>query len=152
MAWFKVLKNSVYSDATVRRILTIGAHATTNLVLLEKTATANTFRLAYIAGGTTDSVSPVIAHRGTGPFKEEWHQLVLVWDTVADAVYAYVDGAYSDTSTTLGTWSGSLLSTACVIGSSSTTAANVWSGWLSDIAVWKTALTADDVDYLYKRG
>lgn len=150
MAWFRVEESGVYSDSTKRRILTIGAHATTNVIILEKTVTANTFRLAYVANSTTDAVSPTIYDPGT--YSTKWHQLVLVWDlTTADKVYAYVDGALSSTSSTLGTWSGALLSTACVIGSSSTTAADVWKGWISDVALWSVALSAADVAYLYAR-
>jgi hypothetical protein len=150
MAWFRVLDTSVYSDSTARRILTIAANATTNVVILEKTATANTFRAAYIAGSTTDSVSPTIYDPGT--YDTRWHQFVLVWDkTTLNKILVYVDGALSSTSSTLGTWSGSLSSSLCVIGSSSTTAADVWSGWISDVALWSVALTANDVEYLYAR-
>ena len=150
MAWFRCLDAGVYGDSTKRRILTIGAHATTNVIILEKTVTANTFDLTYVANSTTDKVSPTIYDPGT--YDTKWHQLVLGWDiTTNNKVYGYVDGELSSTSSTLGTWSGALLSTACVIGSSATTAADVWSGWISDVALWSKLLTADDVKYLYAR-
>jgi hypothetical protein len=149
MAWARVLNNAVHADTTVRRVLTIAANATTNLVLIEKTATGNTFRLAYVAGSTTKSVSPTVYENLD--YNTQWVHLALTYSVTADAVIVYVNGQKSGTTqSTLGTWSGSLDTALCVIGSSSTTAADVWSGWAADVAIWNIALSAYEIELASK--
>jgi hypothetical protein len=45
-----------------------------------------------------------------------------------------------------------MASTLMVIGSASTTAANVWSGWLAHAAVWSVVLTDAEIADLAKIG
>lgn len=143
MAWFAMEKE--YMDGTtLGRIFSMGADAN-NVVLLEKTATANTLRAAYIAGSTTKSVSPKVYAR-LGGQKAEWHHLAMTYSAADDAVKVYLDGAQSgSTATSLGTWSGSVASTIYVIGASATTPSNVFKGWIAHVAQWTTVLTADEI-------
>src|SRR3970040_3135048 len=117
------------------------AEATNNAVVIEKTAVANTFRVAYIAGGTTKSVSPVIYEPGLSDMGKNWHHLAITLSTTADEAKVFLDGAQSgSTLTSLGTWSGAVASDLFVLGSASTTAANVWLGWVRQHAIWSVVL------------
>jgi len=86
--WF-ACENNVLEGTTLRRIFTMSADAN-NSLLVEKTATANTFRLAYIAGGTTKSVSPVIYKEGLSAVGREWHHLAMTLSVSDDALKIYV--------------------------------------------------------------
>jgi len=143
--WFACEKGYL-EGTTLGRLLTLGANATTNVILIEKTATANTFRLAYIAGSTTDSVSPTIYVGGVGNQFPEWHNLAMTWSATADALKVYVDGLQSgSTQSSLGTWSGSMASTLMTIGAAATTPTSVFNGWLAHCAVWSVVLTDDEI-------
>jgi len=147
--WCKVLDNSVWSDSTVRRILTIGATATTNTIILEKTATANTLRAAYIAGSTTSSVSPTVYE--SLDYHTQWFHFGMTVSALDDAMIVYLNGVQTGTTqSTLGTWSGAIATAICVIGAEDTTVANPWKGWLQHVAVWNETLSAADFAYLYK--
>ena len=138
--WAKVASAAVWADSTVRRVITLAADAD-NYIAIEKTATANELGFHYSAG---TPVLDSVTDSTTIGASVDWFHVAITWDTTADAIYAYVNGTQG-TSATLGTWSGALASTTAVIGSSSTTAADVWSGWLSNIAVWKVALSASEI-------
>ena len=149
--WF-ACEDNVLNGTTLRRIFTMSADAN-NAVLIEKTAVANTFRVAYIAGGTTKSVSPVIYEPGLSDMGKNWHHLAITLSTTADEAKVYLDGAQSgSTLTSLGTWSGAVASDLFVLGSASTTAANVWLGWLQHMALWSVVLSADEIADLAKIG
>ena len=150
-AWCKVLDNGVWDDSTVRRILTIGAHATTDVILLEKTATANTLRAAYVGGSTTDSVSPTVYE--SLDKRTQWFHLGMTVSVLDDSLIVYLNGEQSgSTQTGLGTWSGAMLSTICVIGAANSSALTPWSGWLQHVGIWNETLSAADFKYLYDTG
>ena len=138
--WAKVASAAVWADSTKRRILTLAADAN-NYVAIDKSATANRLDFFHVAGSTSDSVTDST----TIGASVDWFHVALTWSVADDAIFAYINGAQAGTATGLGTWSGALASTTAVIGSSSTTAADVWSGWLSNIAVWKVALSASEI-------
>jgi hypothetical protein len=151
--WFGTTQASRYMEGTtLGRLLSIAVD-TNNVILMEKTATANTFRCAYIAGGTTKSDSPVIynpPHDGIC-----WHHLAVTWDkSTGDALYSYVDGTVvtSAGTSSLGTWSGTVASDKFVMGSASTTASNVWKGYMAHLGLWSAVLTADEIYQLAKIG
>lgn len=147
LAWFRCKDAGTVGDSTVRTILHIGADVN-NAVDISKTVTANTFEVSYSAGGTVKSVSPVIRDEGSigAPHDMQWHCLGLTWDVSADQVICYVDGYQSgSTQTSLGTWAGALSSSLCTIGASSTVPADPWSGWLSCVALYSRALSADEM-------
>jgi hypothetical protein len=149
-AWFMCEKD--YLDGTtLGRIFSMGVDAN-NVVLLEKTATANTLRAAYIAGGTTDHVSPTLYTQGPNQYGE-WHHIAMTYSVTDDALIVYLDGAKTgSTQSTLGTWSGSVASTIYVIGASATTPSNVFKGWIAHVAQWTSVLTADEISELAKIG
>lgn len=145
--WVRVRDKTQLENTTRRGILSLAANATTDAVLIERTTTANTFRLAYIAGSTTKSVSPTYYDPYT--YEIGWIHLGMTWSTTADALIVYVNGAQSGTTqTSLGTWSGSLAATLATIGATATTPSNVWSGWIQHVAIWNAALSADDMKRL----
>lgn len=142
-AWVRVLDKTQLENTTRRCVLSVGANATTNVVLMERTTTANTYRLAYIAGGTTKSVSPT--YYQPGDYEIPWIHIGCSWDATNDQFIVYVNGVQSGTTqTSLGTWSGSLDSTLCNIGATVTTPSNVWYGWIQHVAIWNAVLSADD--------
>ena len=144
--WVRVRDNTQLTNTTRRGILALGAD-TSNIVYVERTTTANTFRLAYIAGGTTKSVSPTLYHDGT--YEIPWVHLGITWSVSGDAVKVYLNGAQSgSTQSSLGTWSGALASTLCTIGSINTTPSSAWNGWIAHVAVWNSVLSADDMKRL----
>jgi hypothetical protein len=149
-AWFRMEKE--YLDGTtLGRIFSMGVDAN-NVVLLEKTATANTLRAAYIAGSTTKSVSPTLYTQGPNQYGE-WHHLAMTYSSTDDAVKVYLDGAQSgSTASSLGTWSGSVASTIYVIGASATTPSNVFKGWIAHVCQWSSVLTADEISDLAEIG
>jgi len=148
--WF-ACEPTYLNGTTLGRIFTMSADAN-NAFILEKTATANTFRGAYIAGGTTDSVSPVLRQADNNPHPE-WHHLGASLTVAGDMLKIYVDGAQSSTTQTgLGTWAGAIAATLFCIGSGSTVPANVFNGWLQHMAIWSTVLTDDEFAELGKIG
>jgi hypothetical protein len=149
--WYRPANDEVYTDGVVRRLLTVGANATTNVILLEKTAANNTLRGAYIAGSSTKSVSPTVYDPELGYNETGWHMFTLVWSVAGGYVRVYLDGAKSGSDqTSLGTWSGSLNSTLCVIGAANTTPDNAWNGSIQVVGIWNTPLTDNQVRELFR--
>ena len=141
--WVRVLNSAQLENTTRRGILALGAD-TSNIVYIERTTTANTFRIAYIGGGTTDSVSPTFYKDGS--YEIPWVHLGVTWDVTNNELKAYVNGVQSGTTqASLGTWSGALASTLCTIGAINTTPASGWSGWIKHVAIWNAELSADDM-------
>lgn len=79
----------------------------------------------YVAGGTAKSVT-VSSLTTTNNMLIE-----ITWDTVADQMKAYINGAIQGTQTGLGVWVGNLAATTCTAGASSTSGGNPHNGYLS---------------------
>jgi len=137
--WFRVSAAGVWTDATIRRFLTLQVDGS-NRVLLQRTAGDNQYQASYVAGGTTKSVTV------TGAGSTGWLHLAITWNKAADRVRVYANGAQSGaTQTGLGTWAGSLASNVCAIGSSGTTPGSLWSGDLAWVGVAAREFTAAEV-------
>ena len=103
--------------------------------------TAYRFNGAYEAGDTLDAVnSDLVYNVAYGP---QWHQFGLTWDAANNALKFYVDGKQQgSTQASLGTWTGAMASTTMVLGSSSTTAADVLTGYAARLGIWSVVLPA----------
>jgi len=121
-----------------------------NYIRIYFDTTANQFNGTYSAGGTASSVNGGLLYNvGYGA---QWHHFALSWSATGDAVKYYQDGVQQgSTQTSLGTWAGSIAATTSVVGSSSTTAADVWTGWMQHLAIWSIALSDDDIAELARK-
>ncbi len=121
-------------DGTVRSWFYMGVDAN-NYVKIGRTITNNQVAFIYAAGGTTKAAAGIYADSG-------WFMLTMSWDTVADEIRIYHNGAQTGpTATGLGTWVGNLSSTTTVIGAESTVPTAVASGLLAYPTLFRSALT-----------
>lgn len=133
--WFRVIGVGVWTDATLRRIIRFAVDSQ-NLVTIAKLTTDNTVQFQYVSGNvskgrTKSSVSTV-----------DWTHVAMTWSKSADEVKCWYNGVQEQTtSNTISTFVGSLASTSVVLGSTSTTPAAPWSGYIAHAAVWDRPLT-----------
>lgn len=85
------------------------------------------------------------------PFLDAWFQVGGTWDTTADEVKYFHNGAqYGSTLDTLTAPVGSM--TVATVGAADTTPTNVWDGWLAHTAIWfGDVLTEDEYEEMYTR-
>ena len=110
MIWMEVFNAGVWTDATDRRVVSIGAD-TSNRITLSKSSSANTINVIMRAGGTSVSVN--IATSST-----LWLCLGITWNKVANRIRIYFGGVQqgADNAYT-GVWAGSLTDAWTRIGS-----------------------------------
>ena len=144
--WVRITDAAVWADATVRYFIRLGADAN-NHINIRRTATNNTLGFQYVAGGTSDVVTDSSLAAST-----DWFLVALTWDSVADELKAYINGAQvGSTQTGLGAWAGSLASNLCVLGAISTAGANGHKGLLQHAPVWADrVLSAAEILAIYQ--
>ena len=109
------------------------------------------FRPTYKAGGTAESVDIAFNFEGN----DTWYHVAITWDTAAaegaGEMKAWLNGVQSgSTQAIAGTWSGSI---STVTAGKNSLADNSYSaGHISQLTVWKTALTAAQMLQLYNSG
>jgi hypothetical protein len=134
LVWVKPAAASVLVDSTERYIFYIYTDAN-NYAKLSKTTVDNTYALDYVANSTSEQTTSTVSDA-------DWHSLGAVVSDTGDVCKFYVDGVLIGTDTGIGTWSGAIGSTTCVLGASSTSAgSDSWSGYMGIAALWNTALT-----------
>lgn len=143
LAWARVSDSGVWTDGALRYVAFFMVDAN-NVVLIRKSMTNNTLTFEYHAGGVTEFVN----HSGMSTLGMMC--LALTWSKTADIVRAYVDGVQVGTSSTLGTWAGTLASTKATWGANTTAPWEVWSGDIAHCALWKKALTPTQIGDLAK--
>lgn len=137
-AWVKVASAGVWSDATIRGIVHLGADAS-NRFFINKNNTTNELAFSHRAGATVKTVTTTLSTTA-------FFSVALTWDKVADEVKAYVNGAQvGTTQTALGVFAGTLASGFSAIGDSSSAGSQPFSGNLAHVAAWKVALTATEL-------
>jgi len=140
--WAKVSAAGNWTDGQMRYLIRIGAD-NDNQVYIRKGSTSNTIEFGYVAGGTAKTVTKSSVST-TG-----WMVLALSWDKTADQVKAYFNGIQEgSTQVSLGTWSGNLASSGCVIGASDSGGNNPWKGLIGHAAVWNLAISDQQGDWL----
>lgn len=134
----KVLNAAVWTDGVSRWPMTFGADAN-NRVRLNKPTTNNTFAFNYVAGGTFETRNHAFS-------STSWFLAVMTWSTAADRVRMYINRTLLQTSTTLGTWVGAIVTGVSAIGGQTPTdTATNWSGWLAHACLWKSELTLEQI-------
>lgn len=140
-AWLRMTSPAVWSDAATRRAVMFGVDGS-NYVHIQKSNTNYRLQFVYSANGTVETINV------NNQFHPAWFHVAFTISKDADVVYGYINGVNVGSSSGLGAWTGSLVSTLCVIGAASTTPTSPWSGYLAHVAIWKKQLTADQVKYL----
>lgn len=143
VAW---IKSTNWGDTTIRYVWRFGADAN-NQVYLRKINVADYGRPEYIGGSTSDKVDWSDA-KTSG----KWYMTTLTVDKAAEEFKFYVDNAqFSTTQGTLGTYTGSLLNSICVLGNLiNSGGTNPWGGWLAYFAIYSdTILTLENVQSIY---
>jgi len=135
---------------TLMQIVKMGADAN-NLIDITFDTTAYRFSGIYTGNSTSDTiVSPLVYNTAYGA---DWHHFVMTWSKTAEALNFYVDSVAQTAAATLGVFTGNFAATLMCLGASSTTVADLFTGWLSHFALWNGAiLSQSEVDDLYKIG
>ena len=152
-AWVAMPSSGLGGTSKAQVILL--AADTANQIGIDFDTTANRFSGDYFAGAadatysTTNSQLVYNDHWSATP---KWHHLALVYSKAADSVVLYVDAVASTACASLGAWTGAFGSTLTTIGSSVSTGADLFTGYISHVAWWKAPLTSAEVEELYKAG
>lgn len=137
--WVKMFNAGVWTDATTRLLITLRASAS-DRVYIAKDTTDNQISFVYQAGGVNSSISD----SSLGGV-DDWFMLGFTWDTVADEVKAYLDGfQIGSTMTSLGVWTGSIVSGFANIGANSSTSPSFY-GWLAHSILLNRAATPEEM-------
>lgn len=136
--WMKVSGAGIWTDATLRNVIRLLVDGS-NFIDIARTATNNTLRYIYVAGGTTEI-------RDVTTSSTDWMQIALTWSKANERVRAYFNGVQQGADlTALGVWAGSLASANCVIGAINTAGTRPWSGYSSHYRLYNRELTADEI-------
>ena len=129
--------DEAWSETTERYLIRLYKDGS-NTVRIRK-SNSNRITFEYAAGGTIQT--RVLTLSDTGFFT-----VGVTWSASNDRLRFFYNGVQLGADITgLGTWSGSLVSTICVIGAASTGAAALWKGWVARYAIWKAELTLPEM-------
>jgi hypothetical protein len=133
-AWFKLPEANWDSYSTQRTVVSLGEDVNNRLWIYQSAANALTW--AYVAGGTTKSVTK------SAISDSDWHHVALTVSVAADEMIAYYDGVQEgSTQTSLGTYVGSL-------EDGFSYAFYNWPGHGAHLATWSTPLSAANIETL----
>tara|TARA_R110002020_G_scaffold149428_4_gene325711 strand:- start:1158 stop:1895 length:738 start_codon:yes stop_codon:yes gene_type:complete len=115
-----------------------------NYISLLYHASTNQMRFEYKAGGTLKQAkfSDAIENDGL------WHHIVGTWSASGDELKIYLDGTLKNTTTGLGTWSGTLID--ADLGQNLTGGA-FYNGKMSNVAIFNTVLSLANVLHIQNR-
>ncbi len=138
--WVRVFNVGVWTDAVVREAVRIWADGN-NLVTGATRDPANNNRLVTYrrAGGGWENQSSL------GMTTIDWFHTAITWDTVADEVIYYRNGAWLETDGGLIAWAGAPAANSTVIGARVIPIGSPWHGYLAHTAVWDTPLTPTQI-------
>jgi len=128
-----------------------------NYAEIQCDTTANRFTATHNGASTAKTSTGLVynAIYGKGgkdiPHDPTWHYFGFDFAD-GGALNFYVDGVAQTAGSSLGTWSGTLATTLCCLGSDSTTISDAYAGWLSHFMWWNKVLTADEWRELSKAG
>lgn len=133
-------KTSAWVDATARFLLRIQVNAG-NQVNIQKTANANELSFNRSGASVAKSVLDTSLAGAASYFSA-----CLTWDTGADELKAYLNGAQVGTTQTgNGTFTGTIGSTTCAIGAGGSTGASCWSGGIAHVVIFDRALSGAEI-------
>jgi hypothetical protein len=139
-AWAKVLDNDTWSDAQVRQIVSLAVDEN-NVISIYKGF--NTGRLYWLRSTDTGS-SQRINYDMLG--EVDWFHVAMTWSLSADEFKVYLNGVqHSTTLSSLTTFVGNLASNESYVGAGDFPRIQFWEGYLAHGALWKIALTADQI-------
>jgi len=122
-----------------------------NQIAMTYINSSTVFRPTYKAAGTAETVDIAFNFEGN----DTWYQVAITWDKTAaegaGEMKAWLNGVQSgSTQAIAGTWSGSI--NAVTVGKNSLADNGYSAGHISQLTVWKTALTAAQMLQLYNSG
>ena len=140
--WAKVDSLADWTDSTQRYILQLKTDSN-NLLEISKSTSNDVIDFDYTANSTADTEAVDTLTAMESPTK--WMHLGFTISDTNDEFYSYFNGKQGSKQTGIGTWSGNLSSTDCVVGCDSTTpGATMWLGGISDLIIWDRILSADE--------
>lgn len=129
---------AVWSDGTTRYLVRLIADGA-NLISIHKTTTTNQLQLRRNAGVASKFVVSTALVGTEAPFSA-----AITWDTVANQMKAYLNGAQvGATQANIDTFAGAL--TDATIGAQNASATASWSGQIAHVALFNRALTALEI-------
>ena len=145
--WARVNTDDDWTDSTRRRMLVLKTDAN-NYIQIDKSNASNLLSFEYNGQSTKKWVNASCKVDGDVPVN--WMHIGL--SVSSTELKAYFNGEQVGTTQTgIGVWSGALNSDTTLLGSSALgTPANVWSGSLSDLIIWKAILTDSEMLKLSK--
>ncbi len=142
--WLRVSAVGLWTDATLRYLadfLSVDGTGNYRVQIIKAAGTPANIDVTWRSNAVSKTIS-MPSGSSTG-----WLHAALTWDTGADQVKGYLNGAQSGvTLTGLAPWTPiTLLNAATVIGAASTTPTSVWSGFEAHAAIWNTPLSAAQI-------
>lgn len=131
--WAKI-PPAVWLDGTSRRIAILRVN-TSNQISLRRTTSNNQLEWSYSAGGTANTILR------TTDAPVDWFCLGFSGNKASDRLRAYYNGVQIDEKSGLGTFAGTLASTSCCLGATTTAPLNVLNGSLAHAQLWNAELT-----------
>ncbi len=139
---------------TMMQIIKLGADGN-NYIDITFDTTARRFNGAFKAGGTLKSVNSDLVYNEPQSIRHgaRWLHFAITWTKAGEELKFYLGGVQQgSTQSSLGTWSGSFASDLMVLGSSNTTPADQFTGWMSNLAMWTAVQPESDIKILAKEG
>jgi hypothetical protein len=138
-AWLKVSGAGIWTDATVRRPLSLSVDGSNNYAVFGRTGANNQIFWSYVAAANAkhvykDAVSTT-----------DWFHVAMTVSASNDRLRGYYAGLKEGADVTgLGAWAGTIVQDWANIGSINS-AVQWWSGDAAHVAVWRKELTAAQV-------
>lgn len=107
------------------------------------------------SGGSTDPYKASVAFPGITA--GEWYHVVMVLDRDGNKIKGYLNGSTNGVYLPSASWSDTFTSDSMESGGQNIVLgtrgdAYEWAGWLDDFAIWKRALSADEIAEIYEKG
>lgn len=133
------IKRRNWDNASIDFAFTIQVDAS-NQIYLRTTATDGTVEATFESGGTG------VIRPESGLSSDTWYHFAIVWGGGTASLYR--DGVEVGSEWAIGTWVGSLVNTATVIGAANTTPALAHDGSIAHVALWNAKLTQSEISDL----
>jgi len=144
MAWAKVSGSGVWTDGERRKVIELETDSENN-IRIEKNPTDNRLR-SFI-----ETQGAVKAQNVDGLTTTDWFCVVIRWDLTlgaTDYFEVFIDGVSQGSDVgSQGGWAGGATLIGS-IGSNADTTGNHWDGYISDVAIWNTALSDDEIRFI----
>jgi hypothetical protein len=128
MLWAK-MAGSAWTDGSYHFMPHLGHDGNQNYIRIIKSNSNNTMSWSIVAGGAGRTVT------GSGNTDTGFFNVLLTWDVAADQAIVYKNGLIvGNTLTSLGTWSGALVSNLCTVGAQTTNPSFPFLGYLAHFA------------------